>query len=103
MTTADLGVPDDKYTEEMRNLQAYADEEHKEYLRKDRMRSVRGDAHGHWLREKRAKEYIVQLRQEVNGQIDARQFTIKRLAKEAPAWFSLGEFLSWTLSITSDA
>ncbi|KZV72082.1 hypothetical protein PENSPDRAFT_733684 [Peniophora sp. CONT] len=88
MTTSDLGVPDDKYHEEVKNLNAYADEEHKEYLRKERIRSMRSEANGHWMREKRAKEYIEQLKQEVNVQIDARQFTIKRLAKESSVWFA---------------
>ncbi|VDB90065.1 unnamed protein product [Peniophora sp. CBMAI 1063] len=88
MTTSDLGVPDDKYAEEMKNIQAYVDEEHKEYLRTDRIRSLRSEANGHWMREKKAKEYLDLLKQEMNDQIDSRQFTIKRLAKEAPVWFS---------------
>ena len=94
MTTADLGVPDDKYHEEIKNLAAYADEEHKEYLRKERVRSLRSESNAHWQREKRAKEYMDLLKQEVNDQIDSRQFTLKRLAKEAPVWFSSGKLVS---------
>lgn len=93
MTASDLGVPDDKYHEEMRSLQAYADEELKEYQRKERVRVLRAEASAHWQRHKRAKDHADMLNQELKDLIDMRQFIIKRLAKEHSVWFASGQCL----------
>jgi THO complex subunit 2 len=89
----DLSPPTVRYAEEGANLRNLSRQEDSKYIAADRSsdRTRRLTASVHRQRRDKYNLYANLLSDELKEQSASRSFTIKRLAREKPHWFSHGE------------
>lgn len=90
MSTFDLSPPSTKYDEESATLRTLSEQEDAKFRAADRStdRVKRLTASSHRTKRDRYRMYIDLLNKEAKDHLAARQYTLKRLAREKSHWFA---------------